>query len=321
MSETTKNSSAVRFIDVDADTAGQRIDNFLLHQLKGVPKSFVYRILRKGEVRVNKGRVKAPYRLQQGDRIRVPPLRLPTVKPLAEPGKRLQAQLERSIVYEDERFLVLNKPSGLAVHGGSGLNFGVIEVLRQLRPDQRHLELVHRLDRDTSGCLLISKRRSALRTLHELIRLNHVDKRYLALLAGSWRKGSRIVDLPLYKNTLQGGERMVRVDAMGKPAETRFTRVRRFARATLVEVELVTGRTHQIRVHSASLGSPVLGDEKYGDPDANRWAKSIGLKRLFLHAYSLRFRWPGDRRQTEIRAPLPEELEAVLNKLNKLDEV
>ncbi|MEN8178932.1 MAG: 23S rRNA pseudouridine(955/2504/2580) synthase RluC [Pseudomonadota bacterium] len=321
MSETKKNSPSVRFVDVDAEWAGQRIDNFLIRQLKGVPKSYIYRILRKGEVRVNKGRVKAVYRIKAGDRVRIPPVRLPAAGDPIHPSKRVQDQLEHAIVFEDERFLVLNKPSGLAVHGGSGMNFGVIEALRHLRPEQKHLELVHRLDRDTSGCLLISKRRSALRTLHELIRQNRVDKRYLALLAGSWRKGSRVVDLPLRKNTLQGGERMVRVDAEGKAAETRFKRVQRFRQATLVEAELITGRTHQIRVHSASLGSPILGDEKYGDAEANRWARELGLKRLFLHAHSLRFRWPGERQDTEIRAPLPESLENVLNKLKRLDEI
>lgn len=321
MSETKKNSPIVRFVDVDADFEGQRIDNFLLRQLKGVPKSHVYRILRKGEVRVNKGRVKAVYRLKAGDRVRIPPVRMPDIQSPVEPSKRVQEQLEHSIVYEDERFLVLNKPSGIAVHGGSGMDFGVIEALRHLRAEQKHLELVHRLDRETSGCLLISKRRSALRTLHELMRQNRVDKRYLALLAGSWRKGVRVVNLPLRKNALQGGERMVRIDAEGKPAETRFKRVQRFGQATLVEARLVTGRTHQIRVHSASLGSPILGDEKYGDAVANRWARGLGLKRLFLHAHSLRFRWPGEKRDIEIRAPLPENLDNVLEKLNKLDEV
>ncbi len=322
MSETKKNSPSVRFIDVDAEWEGQRIDNFLMRQLKGVPKSYIYRILRKGEVRVNKGRVKAIYRLQAGDRVRIPPVRLPDTATPIPPSHRVMERLERSIVYEDERFLVLNKPSGLAVHGGSGMDFGVIEAMRHLRPEQQHLELVHRLDRETSGCLLISKRRSALHTLHELMRQNRVDKRYLALLAGSWRKGAKIVNLPLRKNTLQGGERMVRIDAEGKSAETRFKRVQRFKQATLVEAELVTGRTHQIRVHSASLGTPILGDAKYGDADANRWAgKELGLKRLFLHAHSLSFRWPGEKQTTEIRAELPDDLKEVLEKVNKSDEV
>ncbi|MEN8167895.1 MAG: 23S rRNA pseudouridine(955/2504/2580) synthase RluC [Pseudomonadota bacterium] len=321
MSETKKNSPAVRFLDVEEGFAGQRIDNFLMRELKGVPKSYIYRILRKGEVRVNKGRVQAVYRLKSGDRVRIPPVRLHAAGTPAKPAKNIQLRLEHAIVFEDERFLVLNKPAGLAVHGGSGLQFGVIEALRSLRPQERQLELVHRLDRDTSGCLLISKRRSALRTLHELMRQNRVDKRYLALLAGSWRKGSQVVDKPLRKNTLQGGERVVRVDAAGKPAETRFRRLQRFKRATLVEAQLITGRTHQIRVHSAWLGSPILGDAKYGDAAANKWAKLLGLHRLFLHAGSLRFRWPGEKRDIEIRAPLPDELEMVLKLLKEKDEI
>lgn len=321
MSESKKNSPTVSFVEVDAGFAGQRIDNFLLRHLKGVPKSYVYRILRKGEVRVNKGRVKAVYRLKTGDRVRIPPVRLAASNEPVKPSGRVQEQLEHSVVFEDERFLVLNKPSGLAVHGGSGVSYGVIEALRILRPEDRQLELVHRLDRETSGCLLISKRRSALRILHELIRQNRVDKRYMALLAGSWRKGRRVVDVPLRKNTLQGGERVVRVDAEGKAAETRFKRIARYKDATLVEIELVTGRTHQIRVHSAWIDSPVLGDEKYGDETANRRLKALGLKRLFLHAHSLAFRWPGEKRDIEIRAPLAEELETVLKILKAKNEI
>ncbi|MEW8624244.1 MAG: 23S rRNA pseudouridine(955/2504/2580) synthase RluC [Candidatus Thiodiazotropha sp.] len=316
MSESTKNSSTVRFIDITQEEAGQRIDNYLMRQLKGAPKSYVYRILRKGEVRVNKGRVKAHYKLNCGDSIRLPPMRLSS-RP--DQGGRISDNLmdllRNSVVYEDERILVVNKPSGLAVHGGSGVNFGVIEILRQLRPADKHLELVHRLDRDTSGCLLISKKRSALRTLHELIRENRIDKRYLALLQGSWRKGVQTVDKPLKKNTLQGGERVVRVDAEGKPSQTIFRRVERFAEATLVEAELVTGRTHQIRVHSQWLGSPVLGDQKYGDAAANRAFRDKGLKRLFLHAFKLGLRWPGEKSQLIIEAPLPDALSQVLAKL------
>jgi 23S rRNA pseudouridine955/2504/2580 synthase len=272
-------------------------------------------------VRVNKGRVKAVYRLKQGDRVRIPPVRMSEASAPESPTQALRQQLAQAVVYEDERFLVLNKPAGLAVHGGSGMQYGVIEAMRLIRPEARHLELVHRLDRDTSGCLLISKRNSALRTLHELIRQNQVDKRYLALLAGSWRKGTQVVRAALRKNTLQGGERVVRVAADGKPAETRFRRLQRFRRATLVEVELLTGRTHQIRVHSAWLDSPVLGDEKYGDAEANKWARQLGLRRLFLHAHSLRFRWPGDKRVCEYAAPLPEALDGVLQKLAEEDEV
>jgi 23S rRNA pseudouridine955/2504/2580 synthase len=316
MSESKKNSSSVTYIKITQEYAGQRIDNFLMRKLKGAPRSYVYRILRKGEVRVNKGRIKAHYKLNEGDSVRIPPVRLSsTPDQQGKVPEKLKNIIENSIVYEDERMLVINKPSGLAVHGGSGVSVGVIEILRQLRPEQNHLELVHRLDRDTSGCLLISKRRSALRTLHELIRKNRVDKRYLAVLAGSWRKGVQVVDKPLKKNTLQGGERVVRVDPEGKPSETRFRRIERFPQATLVEVELITGRTHQIRVHSAWLGSPVLGDQKYGDPDYNRQMREKGLKRLFLHAYKIALCWPGEKQDLLVEAPLPEELILVLSRL------
>jgi 23S rRNA pseudouridine955/2504/2580 synthase len=320
MSESTKNSPAVVFYEATPDDAGQRIDNFLLRYLKGVPKSRVYRILRKGEVRVNKGRVKAVYRLQVGDRVRIPPVRQDHAA-AAEPSEQLKARLDDTILYEDERIIVINKPSGMAVHGGSGINAGVIEALRAIRPDVSRLELVHRLDRDTSGCLLISKKPAALRALHELMRENRIDKRYLALLAGSWRKGAKRVDVPLLKNTLQGGERVVRVDPEGKPAESRFKRLERYAEATLVEVKLITGRTHQIRVHSAWLGSPVLGDSKYGDETANKRMRELGLKRLFLHAHQIRFRWPGEKQDMLIEAPLPEVLQTVLSKMKKFNEV
>jgi 23S rRNA pseudouridine955/2504/2580 synthase len=320
MSESKKNSPTVQFVDVASEFAGQRIDNFLLRQLKGAPKSYIYRVLRTGEVRVNKGRVKAQYKLQSGDRIRIPPVRLEarSDNPIPE---SLQARLRDAIVFEDERFLVLNKPSGVAVHGGSGVSVGVIETLRHMMPDERQLELVHRLDRDTSGCLMISKRRSALRVLHELMRENRVDKRYLALVAGSWRKGVQRVDQPLKKNTLQGGERIVRVDQDGRPSQTVFRRLERFAMATLVEAELLTGRTHQIRVHSAWLGSPVLGDQKYGDSELNKSMKNKGLRRLFLHAYQLKLRWPGEGRERVIQAPLPGELQQVLDNLKNSHEV
>ncbi len=320
MSESKKNSPSVVFYEATPDDAGQRIDNFLLRYLKGVPKSLVYRILRKGEVRVNKGRVKAVYRLKTGDLVRIPPIRQERAAGSA-PSEQLKARLDDTILYEDERIIAIDKPPGMAVHGGSGVNAGVIEALRAVRPDASRLELVHRLDRDTSGILLISKKSSVLRELHELMRANKVDKRYLALLAGSWRKGVQRVDAPLLKNTLQGGERVVRVDPEGKPAQTHFRRLQRFDEATLVEVELITGRTHQIRVHSAWLGSPVLGDTKYGDEAANRHFRQLGLKRLFLHAHRISFRWPGEKRDTVIEAPLPEALRAVLSNLKKRDEV
>jgi 23S rRNA pseudouridine955/2504/2580 synthase len=315
MSETKQNSSTVRQLRVDSGHAGQRIDNYLLGILKGVPRSLVYRIVRRGEVRVNKGRIKASYRLREGDMVRVPPVRLPERQEPPRPSANILQRLEQAIIYEEKRLLVLNKPSGLAVHGGSGLNYGAIEALRQLRPEERQLELVHRLDRDTSGCLLIAKRRSALRTLHELLRENGVDKRYIALVAGRWKRDRESVDAPLLKNTLQGGERVVRVDPRGKEALTRFRVRARFAEATLLEASLVTGRTHQIRVHLAHLGTPILGDTKYGDDDANRRMRERGLKRLFLHAESIRFRWPESGEELEVRAPLDPVLEQFLEDL------
>ena len=315
MSESKQKNSLVQWLEISADYEGQRIDNFLLTYLKGVPKSYIYRIVRKGEVRVNKGRIKVSYRLQAGDLLRIPPMRLPDEKAAVQPGESVLRRLESSILYEDQRFMVINKPSGIAVHGGSGLSYGVIEAMRVLRPEEQHLELVHRLDRETSGCLMISKRRSALRILHELMRGNGMDKRYLALLAGANNWKSRMVDAPLLKNTLRGGERIVKVDETGKVAKTHFRRQRLFADATLVEARLYTGRTHQIRVHAASLHHPVLGDQKYGDDAANRMMRKQGLRRLFLHASRLSFRWPDEKEDFVISAPLDSDLESLLGRL------
>jgi 23S rRNA pseudouridine955/2504/2580 synthase len=317
MSVSNVQSRGVRQVVIEADYAGQRIDNYLLTLLKGVPRSLVYRILRRGEVRVNMGRINASYRLQAGDQVRIPPLRLPAQSAAPAPPRPLLEQLQQAIVYEDERLLVIDKPAGVAVHGGSGLSYGVIEGLRKLRPEARHLELVHRLDRDTSGCLLISKKRSALRVLHELMRENRVDKRYLLLLSGSWEQARADVKAPLAKNLLSGGERMVRVHPSGKPSHTRFRRLEAFGEATLVEAQLFSGRTHQIRVHAAHLGHPVLGDVKYGDDAANRRLRERGLRRLFLHAHSLEFGWPGERGRISVQAPLGPDLELVLQKIRE----
>jgi len=317
MSETEPKNHAARLITIEPGYEGQRIDNYLINALKGIPRTHIYRIVRKGEVRVNKGRIKANYRLKVGDVVRVPPVRLPGKAEPGRPDKRMLAQLANAVIYEDKRLLVLNKPSGVAVHGGSGLSYGVIEALRILRPEERQLELVHRLDRDTSGCLLIAKRRSALRALHELIRENRIDKRYIALVAGRWRQNKVKVNAPLLKNTLKSGERVVRVDPKGKPADTRFSVRERFADATLVEAHLLTGRTHQIRVHARHLGAPILGDPKYGDDTANREMRGRGLKRLFLHAESLRFRMPGDKEDLVIKAPLEPALEQLLQGLKQ----
>ncbi len=316
MSE-SKQNSLVRQVEVTEGNAGQRIDNFLLGLLKGVPKSHVYRILRKGEVRVNRGRIQASYRLQAGDLVRIPPVRVAAREAKPQPGASLLRRLEQAILFEDKRLIVLNKPSGVAVHGGSGLSYGVIEALRVLRPEERQLELVHRLDRDTSGCLLIAKRRSTLRILHELLRQNSVDKRYIALASGRWERQQEKVQAPLLKNLLQGGERVVKVDPQGKPATTHFRVRERFRNATLVEARLVTGRTHQIRVHLAHLGTPILGDEKYGDNAANRAMRELGLKRLFLHAESIGIRWPDEGGELLVEAPLEESLQQLLSKLRK----
>jgi 23S rRNA pseudouridine955/2504/2580 synthase len=317
MPEPQTDFSTVTQVRIDADHQGQRIDNFLLCLLKGVPRSYVYRILRKGEVRVNKGRIQAAHRLQEGDIVRIPPVRVAEQAEMPRPHERVLQRLRDAVLYEDKQLLVLNKPAGIAVHGGSGLNYGVIEALRVLRPEDRQLELVHRLDRETSGCLLLAKKRSALRVLHELLRHNRVDKCYVALLAGCWQQKRLDVDAPLLKNTLQGGERVVRVDPAGKPALTRFRVLERFSDATLVEAKPVTGRTHQIRVHAAHLGHPILGDEKYGDADVNRRFRDRGLRRLFLHARSVRFRWPDEPQDFYREAPLESSLQQLLTELRK----
>ncbi|WP_457669085.1 23S rRNA pseudouridine(955/2504/2580) synthase RluC [Thiolapillus sp.] len=306
----------VRYVTVDERGDGQRIDNFLLRELKGVPRTLIYRLLRKGEVRVNKGRVKPGRKLVQGDVVRIPPVRLPEATEAGKPPRWQIENIEKSVIYEDKLLLILNKESGLAVHGGSGISFGVIELLRASHPQEKALELAHRLDRDTSGCLMLAKKRSALRTLQQLQREGRVRKRYLALLAGRWDKDRQQVKVPLKKNNLKSGERVVRVDAAGKHAHTEFRVVQRFSRATLVEAELKTGRTHQIRVHAQYLGTPILGDEKYGEEQANRDFRHLGLKRLFLHAASLRFPWPDREQDYAFEAPLPPELHKLLDKLH-----
>ena len=306
---------SVRKIVVDAENAGQRIDNFLMTRLKGVPRSHVYRILRTGEVRRNGGRVKAEDRLEAGDTLRIPPIRLSTPDTPVIPKDRLRNQLEPRILYEDEHLMVLDKPYGMAVHGGSGLSYGVIEGLREIRPESRFLELAHRLDRDTSGCLLIAKKRSALTSLHTQFRDDEIKKVYWALLSGEWAKKHWMVDAPLEKNTLKSGERLVRVSRDGKAAVTEFRRLSRHAGATLVEARPVTGRTHQIRVHAQVLGHPIAGDERYGQENANREFRQQGLKRLFLHALETTFKHPQSGRSLNIRAPLAQELQVFLDSL------
>ena len=320
MSVAEPRGGGVRYVRAGEGDAGQRIDNFLLRVLKGVPRSHIYRILRRGEVRVNGGRVKSTYRLTTGDDVRLPPVRVAAARDGSAAPDRLTERLSRSIIYEDRLLIALNKPAGVAVHGGSGVAHGAIEVLRTMRPDEHELELVHRLDRDTSGVLLIAKRRSALRRLHGILREGRADKRYLALLCGRWRRDRVEVDAPLRKNALRSGERVVRVDPAGKPSHTEFRVIRRFADMLLVEARLHTGRTHQIRVHAQYLGTPIGGDPKYGDADANRRLQEFGLRRLFLHASSMSFAWGEPQRRLTIEAPLDEALETVLERLGRAAE-
>ncbi len=305
----------VRLLTAGDEDAGQRLDNFLFRTLKGVPKSHVYRLLRTGQVRVNKKRAKPDYRLEAGDELRLPPVRQEEKAAPGLPPRWQQEALKAAILFEDERILVINKPAGMAVHGGSGVSFGAIETLRVLRPESPGLELAHRLDRETSGCLIVAKRRSAVRALHAAFREGRVEKRYLALLAHPWKGGEQAVDLPLEKNLLQGGERMVKVSREGKAAQSLFTPVRKFSDSALLQIRIYTGRTHQIRVHAAHIGHPVAGDEKYGDREANKGFKGAGLSRMFLHAAELAFDHPETSERLELKAPLDPELEAVLKKL------
>ncbi|WP_160081377.1 23S rRNA pseudouridine(955/2504/2580) synthase RluC [Pseudomonas sp. 8AS] len=308
-------TSGVQLIEVAPDLAGQRIDNFLLARLKGVPKTLIYRILRKGEVRVNKGRIKPEYKLQAGDVVRVPPLRLPERDEPVPLAQSLLERLEAAIVYEDKALIVLNKPAGIAVHGGSGLNYGVIEAFRQLRPDAKDIELVHRLDRDTSGLLMIAKKRSMLRHLHEALRGDGVDKRYMALVRGNWPTAKKKISAPLLKSNLRSGERMVEVNPEGKEALTVFRVLRRFGEfATLVEASPITGRTHQIRVHAKHAGHSIAGDSKYGDDDFTREIRELGGKRLFLHAYALKISLP-EGGELQLEAPVDEMWERTLERL------
>lgn len=308
-------TTGVQLLEVSPEFAGQRIDNFLRTQLKGVPKTLIYRILRKGEVRVNKGRIKPEYKLQAGDVVRVPPLRLAERDEPAPLALGLLERLEKAIVYEDKALIVLNKPAGIAVHGGSGLNYGVIEAFRQLRPDAKDIELVHRLDRDTSGLLMIAKKRSMLRHLHEALRGDGVDKRYMALVRGNWPAAKKKISAPLLKNNLRSGERMVEVNPEGKEALTVFRVLRRFGEfATLVEASPITGRTHQIRVHAKHAGHSIAGDSKYGDEEFTREIRELGGKRLFLHAYALTVPLP-EGGELKVEAEVDEVWERTLESL------
>jgi len=311
-----KSAARVRQVSISAEEAGQRIDNYLARVLKGVPKSHIYRILRRGEVRVNSGRIRPHYKLRTGDTVRIPPVRTAPESKTTLPGKWLGDD-DDFILFENTRVLVINKPSGMAVHGGSGISHGVIETLRAQRPEAPYLELVHRLDRETSGCLMIAKRRSMLRSLHEQLRNGTLAKTYLALVQGRWQEGPRTVSAPLRKNQLKGGERMVGVDEEGKEAVTVFRPVNLYNAASLMEVELKTGRTHQIRVHGAHIGHPLAGDDKYGNRDFNSAMRGQGLRRLFLHAHMLEFTDPLNDQVINVSAPLPDELKKFMDKLEQ----
>ena len=308
----------VRHVTIDDSHAGQRLDNFLLGFLKGVPRTHIYRLMRKGDVRVNKGRCHPDDRLQVGDIVRIPPVRLGS-RPASQLGAAVETGrfdwLNERALYEDEQLLVIDKPAGLAVHGGSGVSVGLIEALRGLRPHTPFLELVHRLDRETSGCLLLAKSRTALLAMHDSLRDGEMDKYYLALVAGAWQGGARKVEAALEKGRLSGGERHVQVGVEGKESASNFTPREKFTQATLVEIHLLTGRTHQARVHAQHIGHPIGGDDKYGDRDFNQLLKQHGLERLFLHAARVYFRHPLDGRKMHVEAPLPAELTRVLDSL------
>ena len=299
----------VRYTEINTEEEGQRLDNYLIRILKGVPKSYIYRVIRGGEVRVNKKRAKPHMRLSAGDIIRIPPVRCAKDKAMS-PGKHAAAQLTRAVIYEDEYFLVINKPSGIAVHGGSGVSLGVIEAFRKMRPDLAYLELAHRLDKETSGCLVLVKKRSILRMLQALFETRDVNKRYWTVLARRWEEKPVVeVNVPLKKNILQSGERMVKVDETGKSAQTSFHLMENYPQACWVEARPGTGRTHQIRVHSAHLGHAIIGDEKYGDGFQVQCLDSL-KSRLYLHAYAIEFTLKG--KQYMFKAELDNTFKAAL---------
>jgi len=303
---------SVTWAEIGEEAAGQRIDNYLARHLKGVPKSHIYRILRSGEVRVNKKRVDQTYRLQLDDYVRIPPVR---VAPEAE--KTYVPASEFPVLYEDDALLAIDKPAGVAVHGGSGVSFGVIEQLRSARPHAKFLELVHRLDRETSGILLLAKKRSALTALHSQMREGKTDKRYLTLVLGQWKNAKQHVKLPLHKYTRADGERRVMVHDEGAPSHTVFALQQAWQDFSLLEAQLKTGRTHQIRVHLAHLGFPIAGDDKYGDFARNKVLAKQGLKRMFLHAHAIAFTHPLTGEVLRLQAPLPRELQGFVDKLSR----
>jgi len=308
--------SQVIYLEITAEQVGRRIDNFLQTYFKDVPKSHLYRILRTGEIRVNKGRIKPTYRLQLGDQLRLPPMLTQTEKTVINPQSTVLQKLTQSILHEDNYLLIINKPAGMAVHGGSGIHFGVIEALRTLYPQQKYLELVHRLDRETSGCLMIAKKPSILRELHHSLRQGEIQKHYLALVQAQWPAATQQVKAPLYKYVLPSGERRVQVSSQGKPSCSQIEVKQRFNKATLLYIYPLTGRTHQIRVHTAFMGHPIAGDEKYGHERFNQQMRRYGLTRLFLHASQLEIHLAEKNYHLNISAPLPKMLAQVLQQLS-----
>jgi len=308
--------SPVRLVTITPSNEGQRIDNFLLSELKGVPKSHIYRLLRKGQFRVNKGRIKPVYRLKIGDIVRIPPMQTRQQLTIATPSENLRHLFEQRIIHEDESMIILNKPSGIAVHAGSGVDIGVIEAMRSIRPELVDLSLVHRLDRATSGCLLLAKNRKALLSLQEQLSGEGMEKRYRTLLKGHWiNKDEWVVEQPLLRSQLQSGERMVQVSKQGKSAYSCFRIVEYLRNSVLADVLITTGRTHQIRVHASFIEHPVAGDDKYGCPEFNQEMRQYGLKRMFLHASSLTIKHPDTGKTLSIKADLDEDMKAVLNAL------
>lgn len=305
----------VSYVTVTDAESGQRIDNYLCARLKGVPKSHVYKIIRSGEVRINKGRVKASTRVSDGDLVRIPPVRKRTASENDSVPPSALDDLRRSVLFEDDALIVINKASGLAVHGGSGVSLGLIEVARKLWPKESKLELVHRLDRETSGCLVLARNRAALLSMQKQLQAHKITKEYTALAIGKWPSHMRTIDAPLKRNELKSGERVVRVSEDGKPAETQFRILQHYSLGSLLRIGLISGRTHQIRVHAQLAGHPLAGDEKYGDSEANKELRKLGLKRLFLHSSYLKFRHPISNEWIEIEAPLPQELQNLLDSL------
>jgi len=316
MNEYTQNTrKGVQVIEIEEDQDNQRIDNFLVRVLADIPKTRIYRLIRKGEIRVNKGRIKANHRLKVGDIVRIPPVWVGDESAEVRVPPGLMKEIEQCILFENDQCIVINKPSGLAVHAGSGLRFGLVDVVKAMRPDQDYVELAHRLDRETSGCIIVAKNRKTLIFLHEQFKSGGVIKKYLTGVVGHWDEGNKTIAAPLKKNVVQGGERMVEVAADGKSAVSHFTLLQHYPGLSLLEVILETGRTHQIRVHAAYAGHPVAGDKKYGDKRSNQILKEKGLGHLFLHAHWLELFLPGRVEKLLVTTPLPPDLQQVLTKL------